>query len=240
MDIVHFKISGKFGHFLRAETNVSMPSYPAPPRTVILGLLGAVLGLEKDSPQNLLEPAFISVHGKLPISFWVTNKFRQSLPAPLPFIVKKNVKGSSSEGKNPKLLTQQWLFNPEYDVWVSLSDKFQRELSQRLKERRWHFTPYLGITEHLADLIWLSDTRAELLNQDEHLINSFCPLDCGKLNVVDILNKALAVQFIRMPHIVSPERIFNHRDYFFEQNGRPVPIYTDQAYRVDDKTIVFM
>ena len=54
MKIVHFELSGRFGHFLRAEANRDMPSYPIPPRTAVLGLIGAILGLTKDSPQILL------------------------------------------------------------------------------------------------------------------------------------------------------------------------------------------
>src|SRR5918995_594562 len=58
---VVFEYAGRFGHFLRAEASVSALSYPVPPRTVLLGVIGAVLGLEKDTPQVELAEALISV-----------------------------------------------------------------------------------------------------------------------------------------------------------------------------------
>ena len=48
MELINFRLSGRFAHFLRAEASASALSYPVPPRTVILGILGAVLGLSKD------------------------------------------------------------------------------------------------------------------------------------------------------------------------------------------------
>ena len=49
MELINFRLSGRFAHFLRAEASASALSYPVPPRTVILGILGAVLGLSKDN-----------------------------------------------------------------------------------------------------------------------------------------------------------------------------------------------
>ena len=49
MEVVTFVWQAKYGHFLRAESNVNALTYPVPPRTAVLGLLGAILGLEKDA-----------------------------------------------------------------------------------------------------------------------------------------------------------------------------------------------
>ena len=70
MEVIKFDISGRFGHFQRAETGgTSAPSYPVPPRTAILGVIGAIIGLQKDSPQKQLEPAYIELKGKIPATF---------------------------------------------------------------------------------------------------------------------------------------------------------------------------
>ena len=70
MKLVSFRLTGRYGHFLRAEGGVSAISYPVPPRTSILGLLGAILGLDKDQPQTVLEPACIALHGRIPQTHW--------------------------------------------------------------------------------------------------------------------------------------------------------------------------
>src|SRR5207302_1999151 len=49
MKVVCFEYRAKYGHFLRAEANANGVTYPVPPRTALLGLIAAVLGLPKDA-----------------------------------------------------------------------------------------------------------------------------------------------------------------------------------------------
>src|SRR5947208_13581246 len=96
MIVVSFRYSAKVGHFLRAEANANGVTYPVPPRTALLGMVGAVLGLEKDTPQELLSEARLAVGGALPRRFWHKTNVRKDPPAPLPPRVKATDKGSSS------------------------------------------------------------------------------------------------------------------------------------------------
>src|SRR5215218_7998053 len=96
---VVFEYAGRFGHFLRAEASVSALSYPVPPRTALLGMIGAVLGLEKDAPQVELADAMIAVSGPIPRTHWHKVKLRKKLPEPLPLRVKKGDKGRSAAEK---------------------------------------------------------------------------------------------------------------------------------------------
>ena len=43
-----------------------------------------------------------------------------------------------------------------------------------------------------------------------------------------------------MPRTVTFERVFHHCTYIAEQDARPVPVKTDQAYKVDDKVVMFL
>src|SRR5215471_15197821 len=61
MRLVRFRYHGRVGHFLRAEMNASALSYPVPPRTVLLGLLGNILGLRKDEAPAVLGEAQVAV-----------------------------------------------------------------------------------------------------------------------------------------------------------------------------------
>jgi len=142
--------------------------------------------------------------------------------------------------KNQKRLTQEWLFNPEYEVWAALPGKYNNEFSERVKKRRWHFSPYLGISEHLADIQWISDENGKPLNPGDHLIHTVCPQSACTIDTKSLLKEALAIHFIRMPAAVSPGRVFTYVNYFFERNAREIPIKTGKAVLVGDKKIVFM
>ncbi|HCK98637.1 MAG TPA: type I-B CRISPR-associated protein Cas5 [Candidatus Marinimicrobia bacterium] len=240
MKIVHFLLSGRFGHFLYAEANVSMPSYPFPPRTSIIGLIGAVIGIEKDISQIELEPTYIAISGKLPEKFWVTNKFHQSLPAKLPSTIYKNIKGSSSEVTNQKRLKQEWLFNPIYEIWVSLPEKYHDEFANRIKEHRWHFCPCLGISEHIADLQWISNETAIQLVKSKYSISSAFPESAGELDMDEIFDNQLILHCVRMPREVNKDRVFSHCNYYFERDMKTIPLVTDQAFEVENRKIIFM
>src|SRR5262247_1082213 len=100
MDVVCFRYFGKVGHFLRAEANANGVTYPVPPRTALLGLVGAILGLAKDAPQQSLADARLAVGGELPRRFWHKTNVRKDPPAPLPYRVRERDKGSSREERN--------------------------------------------------------------------------------------------------------------------------------------------
>src|ERR1700687_1638905 len=160
MHVVCFRYSGKVGHFLRAEANANGVTYPVPPRTVVLGLIGAVLGIKKDEPQVKLADAEWAVGGALPKRFWHKTNVRKDPPAPLPYRIKSTDKGSSSEQRNFRF-PQEWLWNPDFRVWASLSGDYHADFAARLKERRWHFTPCLGLAGMLADLVVLGEEGGE-------------------------------------------------------------------------------
>lgn len=54
MKIISFDLSGKFAHFRKYFSNSTALSYTIPPRTVITGILAAVMGYEKDSYYDAL------------------------------------------------------------------------------------------------------------------------------------------------------------------------------------------
>jgi len=94
MDTLSFRWSAKYGHFLRAEANVNALSYPTPPRTAVLGMLAAILGLEKDALVTELTGIRVAVSGPVPARFWHRVKLRKDPPTALPWEVKRNQRGT--------------------------------------------------------------------------------------------------------------------------------------------------
>ena len=239
MEFVAFRLKGRIGHFLKAEAGASALSYPIPPRTAVMGLLGAVLGLAKDKPQVELQSAAIAVSGKLPQTFWHRVKLRKEDPEYLSLTIKRNQK-LSQKGKAYKatLILQEWLFEPEYTVWASLPQPYHDELANRLKERRWHFQPCLGISEMSAELKFIANSPGKQLPEATHLVNSIFPKDCGEMDVDSMYEANLSVNSMRMPRSVSPDRVFSHAQYFMERNARPVPVKTSKSFQWQDEVIV--
>ena len=159
MDIILFEYSARFGHFLRAEAGASGITYPIPPRTALLGLIGAVLGMAKDAPQSRLADASIAVGGASPRRFWHRVNVRKDPPNPLPLVFKltpgRGPRGEKARETKPEKncrLSQEWLWRPHYRVWASLPVPHHEDFADRLIKRRWYYTPCMGLSELLADL----------------------------------------------------------------------------------------
>ncbi len=244
--VVVFRYRAKFGHFLRAEASVSALTYPAPPRTALLGMIGAVLGLAKDTPQIELKDGRIAVSGTVPRTHWHRVKLRKDPPAPLSDKIKKGDKESSAPEK-ATLIKQEWLFEPDYEVTASLPEKHHREFVDRLRDRRWHYSPCMGLSEMIADLRLVSEGTANplpngsevacrgVIRRDEVSINGRRAVESGE---------PLAILPLRMPREATPERVFTHADYLIERSGLPMPILADNAWQVvadgETRTVVFL
>jgi CRISPR-associated protein Cas5h len=241
MELINFQLSGRFAHFLRAESSASCLSYPVPPRTVIMGILGAVLGIPKDEPQIVLEPANIALSGSLPKTHWHRAKLRKDPPASLPRVIKKTQKSDgNTTPEKATLILQEWLFNPSYTVWVSIPEKYHAELKSRLNKRRWHFTPCLGLSEMMADTEYLGSSECKPLLEGIYDVQSVFQQKEGALEMNQVFERELALHSLQMPRDVTPHRVFSHCTYFLERDGRPIPVETDKAYKVGDKIVMFL
>jgi len=239
MQITVFEYHAKFGHFLRAEANASAPSYPIPPRTALLGLAGAILGLEKDNAQVTLAEAQFALAGKIPATHWHKAKLRKDPPAPLPWTVKAGQKGSDTPEK-ATLIRQEWLFQPRFTIYAAMPESFTHEFDERLRYRRWHFSPCMGLSEMLADLNWLGMFTARPLPEGAHRINTIVPVAHSQFDSAAIFQEQIAVRQLRLPREVTPERVFRHAAYFVEREGNPIPAHTNAAWEVEDKIIIFL
>jgi len=241
MELISFQLSGRFAHFLRAEASKNALSYPLPPRTVILGILGAVLGLSKDEPQVVLEPANIAISGRLPKAHWHRVKLRKDPPASLSRLIKKTQKaGGNTVPEKATLILQEWLFEPSYTIWVSIPEPYHGELKSRLKDKRWYFTPSLGISEMMADIEYLGSNECIPLSKGTYDIQSVFQQKAVILGTDQIFEKELVIHSLQMPRAVTPDRVFSHCAYFAERDARLIPGETEYAYKVNDKVVLFL
>lgn len=237
MNAVCFEYRAKYGHFLRAEANANGVTYPLPPRTALLGLIAAILGLPKDALARELAEAVIAAGGPVPHRFWHRAIVRKDPPAPLSWRIKKTDKGSSSE-QRPFRFPQEWLWLPRYRVWASLPGAHQADLTARLRDRRWYFTPCMGLSEMLADVELVYEADTQELPGGLYQIASVAPQASGQVATEQSADAGLTLQCLRMPAFVTEDRVFSHRAYWLEHQGRPFPFETDGALRVGPETVI--
>lgn len=238
MQVVSFIWKAKYGHFLRAEANKNALTYPVPPRTAVIGLLGAILGMTKDSPQKELATLQVAIAGSPVQRFWHRIKLRKDPPVALPYTVTAKIKGS--EQPRPEmatLLNQEWLWKPSFWIYVALPSQpaLFAELVERLQKQQWHFSPCMGLSELLADLQYQNLAEAEKLAAAEYQVDSICPQSLGLLKG----QTDIAVHLLRMPISVDEQRVFKQESIYLERHGKPIRVYTQHAWQVESKKLIF-
>lgn len=239
MNTLTLRWSAKYGHFLRAEANVNALTYPVPPRTAILGMLAAILGLEKDALATELAEVQVAISGVVPTRFWHKVKLRKDPPTSLPWEIKRSQKASLyGSDEKAALHNQEWLFKPDFLIQVAWPQQPQHftELVTRIQHRRWHFNPCMGLSELLCDVEFISTQQAQALPAKTYTIQGVCPANLVRLMAED----GLGVHLLRLPYSVSAERVFQHVPYYLEHRGQPFAVETQAAWKIGEWTGLFL
>jgi CRISPR-associated protein Cas5h len=91
------------------------------------------------------------------------------------------------------------------------------------------------LSELLAEVEWSSEQTAHRLPEGNYQVQGLCPQQSVKLRARD----GLGIHLLRMPYCVNHRRLFEHRGYYLEYQGRPIPVTTDAAWRIGDRDLCF-
>ena len=252
LPIVIFRISGKYAHFRRPYTNVSALSYPFPPRPTIAGLLGAILGIQKDKVSETFSEVnlkvAVAIEKQIKTVTHVTN-FRQDGIGGIDYTIKKPKKGwKTKELKNippyneATQIPMELLRTPSLMIYVHLDNTSMfSELVSRLKTNRFVYTPCLGLSEFLANVEYVDDGDAIKLDTGEYEVKSVIAKEDCKLIREKLEAKKHQVQELKAPHLGTATREFTYKKYLVNMMPKPLPVEMKvNAYRVDDSIISFL
>lgn len=165
MQALKFNLSGKTAIFKRPDVNVHCYfTYSHIHKPALLGILGAICGFggynqqkayndkcfaEKRNSEILEYPEFyekmkdikVSVIPKEPTFVSKKQKFNNSVGY-----------ASKEEGGN-LVVTEQWLENPSWEIFILLDgSEVTENLKQRFLKREFVYIPYLGKNDHFANI----------------------------------------------------------------------------------------
>lgn len=249
--IISFLYYGKYGHFRKPYSNVSSLSYPFPPRTAIAGLLGAILGVPKEEVAtkfggNNLNVA-VAIDKGITTTTHVTN-LRQDGSGEINYLVKcptKNWKPVNlkkvPERNKATQIPMELLRNPSFILYINLKYD-QEELISRIRNKRYFYTPSLGLSEFLARLEYMSTGLATPLSPGDYEVSTVIPKDDCSLNFERIKpNEGHQIQELKVPFSATPDRIFKLKKYLFDVGPKPLPVQMlIPPYKFENKIITFL
>lgn len=173
-----FDIYGEYGHFRKFNTTTSPLTYSIPTPSAIYGLLGAVLGIEREDSHNKIrekkehlrevfssENASVAVRTlseikKVNIGFNLLNT--KSDNAYFNIENKKNEHGRTQ-------IEYEILKDPKFRIYLSWDHLLKYELIERLKNKRFHFNPYLGLSQMTSNIDFVGEMELVEISEKDYI-----------------------------------------------------------------------
>ena len=248
--VIVFDIKGEMAHFRAYYTNASSISYGFPPRTVIEGIIGAILGFERDSYYDTFSPEKCRISVSIKTSFrkfiqsvnYVRtkpdednfNKFENAIDS----ILKKNIK------TYPISLEIVLPLNDilRYRIYFhTKNEALYNSLKNKLENGKTFFSVYLGITEFLADIDFIGDFEIKNPDKSKGIISVIPDEFFENLEFKENISLILEKMPVHFTLVNGFRKIKRVKKYIYEKNCKEIPLKDYRGvYSVNNENIVWM
>jgi CRISPR-associated protein Cas5h len=157
-EIISFSISGKFSAFKDPSITTNQTVYYLPSKTAIVGMLGAMTGIKRDSESNsFYSDEYLSFYKRTKIGIKFSSNFT---PKKISYFTNHRQK-KHYEMKPTKV---ELVENPQYEIYVISEGNEISEIKRRIKNNEFEFMPYLGHAYCPAIVSSLQEYDAEEAN----------------------------------------------------------------------------
>jgi len=177
MEGIYFNLSGKTAFFKKPDVNINYFTYSNIHKVALLGLLGAIAGFAGYNNQKKAEvyPEFYSKLSKLKVSIvpkgdrgYFTKKMQ---------VFNNSVGYASQEEGGNLVVYEQWLENPEWDIYLLNDGTMDKEDFRNLKDKLINgscvYMPYLGKNDHIANIKNPRIVEFETVKEIDHIDSLF-------------------------------------------------------------------
>lgn len=240
MEALQFRLKGKTAFFKMPEVNSYYYfTYGNIHKVSLLGILGAILGY-KGYGQMTKEDKFPEFYEKLStLKIAIVPKkeskgyFRKKIQ-----LFNNSVGYASREQGGNLIIKQQWLENPEWDIYVMLDCEEGRKVKEAIIEKKMIYLPYLGSNDHPADIENAKVITIQKIEEDEiDKIDSLFPAKGVELDEADDRIPYKYTEYL--PVGLKPEL---HTYELEKMIGTNLPIlsHVDEVYEADHRIIMFV
>lgn len=220
--ILVFDIYADYAQFKKYFTNMSPLTFSMPPRTVLCGILGALIGIDKNKNPECFskENSFVSAK---------TNNQIKKVKLPTNYL-KTTSKEHFSKFEQHKPTNVEYLKNPSFRVYVAHKDKdIYQKIKQNLTEHKSVYTLNLGISSCMANFSFAGEFEVSS-NQGIADFISIVPKELVK-NIV--FNEAVILQQCTLPNFMLNDReVIEYREFLYEVNGNKISCEVEDYFTI--------
>lgn len=233
--ILAFELTGEYGHFRKFNTTTSPLTYSIPTKTAISGMLGAILGIQREGgdgkvPDETKRLSELFRPDRTRIAIQILNPIKK---VSIGFNLLDTGKAASTffNITNRTQIEFELLKEPKYRIFFNHSDiALQEEISSRIKNVDHHFTPYLGLSQFTASLRWAKEFEWKTASSNEEYVSIQSAVNVSRLRKNDpILFEQFYYSSDTMPIYLNKNRIVKeYAEVLIERNGKAIRVNTEE------------
>lgn len=228
--ILIFDIWGDYAHFKKPYTTTSPLSYSIPSRTIVTGIVGAILGNEKNKNNEMLNYKNANIALKIINSVKKSTLNQNLINTKVANSIFRMRKGSSPRTQ----IKVEYLKNVKYRVYIDIfNDEVYQKLKYNLENHLSYYTCSLGLSENLANFNYLGEYKYSKKTgniQIESVIN-LEQIDTKDI-VIDIKKEYFTDRF---PLEMNEEReVMKYGDILFERNGESISVENIEYIEIEN------
>ena len=171
MKCLVFKVRGDYARFRKSYTTTSALTYLLIHPVAVRGLIGAVLGINREELYEKTKDIKVAVQ--------VINEIKKDMQS----FNLINMKSSDKIFRFPSNV--EFLRDVEYRLFIKSDENIISELEKSLKQGEFVFTPYLGASEHIAKIEYEGVYNCEKLPNGNHQVISAVDLESNTIDFGD-------------------------------------------------------
>ncbi len=238
VDVIVFDIWGDYGHFKKFHTTASPLTFSFPPPTAVIGMVAAILGIDKDNYWEFFSPDNTRVAIKIvnPVK-----KIRTGINV----IETKSAGPMLNRIKQRSQIKYEYLKDARYRIFFSHDDEgLMERLQGMLREHKTAYTLYLGSAQMLAGFSYAGRYEAQAVAAGEYVqVDSVFPL--GENQKAEGKTFLFAENQRYTKEIVSTRmnanrEVLDYKTVLFDMNAAGIGAKIDKIVKVGDENVVFM
>ena len=242
-EILIFDIRSEYGHFRKYNTTTSPLTYSIPTRTAIAGVLGAILGMEREIADGVYPDGAVPVQeffskANSNIAIQILNPVKKENVAMNLINTKTSFFDLTKAGRTQ--IEFELVKDVKYRIFFALNNNEEvfNELTQRIKFKKHHFSPYLGLAQFTATVDFVDIKQAELIgNADENYVDIVTAVNLSKTISDQPIEFDYSAMYSanNMPIEMNRNReVQEYSEVLIEKNGLPVKAKVKQYYKIEN------
>jgi len=236
--VIVFDIWGDYGHFKKFHTTASPLTYSFPPPTAVMGMIAAILGLDKENYWNYfsLDNTRVAIRIINPVK-----KIRIGINV----IETKSAGPMFNRIKQRSQIKYEYLKDAHYRIFFSHDDVgLMQRLHIMLQNHHTTYTLSLGSAQMLAAFSYQGQYEAqEIATGDYVQVDSVFPLnDQQKTDskIMIIKTNQRYVKEVVSTRMNVERKVLAYKTVLFDMNATSITAKLDGIVKVGDENVVFI